>query len=294
MNLKQIRFALAVAQEQNFTRAAKRCHTVQSALSHQIARLEEELGSQLFERTSRQVQLTAAGRAFLAPAEQLLAAHNHLLDTMESLKGEIGGTLTVGTISTLKTIDLVGQLARFNQRYPLVNIRLYVAMSEKLLEDVQQSRTDVAFVGLWPGDRAALNMPYKLLTDEPLVALVSRDHPFAGRERLRLSELAQVPLVDFYQGSGARRQTDKAFLTEGVRRHVSFEIDHIEWLENIVRKSLAAGIVPLSTAEQAKGLVSIPLEGNIRRQVFCVWQHSLSTVAERFMTFSQEEFRAIP
>jgi DNA-binding transcriptional LysR family regulator len=294
MNLKQIRFALAVAQEQNFTRAAKRCHTVQSALSHQIARLEEELGSQLFERTSRQVQLTAAGRAFLAPAEQLLAAHNHLLDTMEALKGEIGGTLTVGTISTLKTIDLVGQLARFNQRYPLVNIRLYVAMSEKLLEDVQQSRTDVAFVGLWPGDRATLSMPYKLLTDEPLVALVSHDHPFAGRERLRLSELAQVPLVDFYQGSGARRQTDKAFLTEGVRRHVSFEIDHIEWLENIVRTSLAAGIVPLSTAEQARGLVSIPLESGIRRQVFCVWQHSLSTVAERFMAFSQEEFRAFP
>lgn len=64
MNLKQIRFALAVAQEQNFTRAAKRCHTVQSALSHQIAKLEEELGSPLFERTSRQVELTAAGRVF--------------------------------------------------------------------------------------------------------------------------------------------------------------------------------------------------------------------------------------
>jgi len=77
MNLKQIRFALAVAQEQNFTRAAKRCHTVQSALSHQIAKLEEELGSQLFERTSRKVELTAAGRAFLVPAEQWLATHNH-------------------------------------------------------------------------------------------------------------------------------------------------------------------------------------------------------------------------
>ncbi len=294
MNLKQIRFALAVAQEKNFTRAAKRCHIVQSALSHQIAKLEEELGSQLFERNSRQVQLTAAGRAFLAPAEQLLAAHNHLLDTMEALKDEIGGTLTVGTISTLKTIDLIGQLARFNQRYPLVNIRLYVGMSEKLLEDVQESRTDVAFVGLWPGDRAALNVPYKLLTDEPLVALVSRDHVFAGRERLRLSELSQVPMVDFYQGSGARRQSDNAFLAEGITRHVSFEIDHIEWLENIVRKSLAAGIVPLSTAELAKGLVSIPLESGIRRQVFCVWQQSLSTVAERFMAFSQEELLAGP
>jgi len=62
-------------------------------------------------------------------------------------------------------------------------------------------------------------------------------------------------------------------------------------LENIVRKSLAAGIVPLSTAEHAKGLVSVPIDSAIRRQVFCVWQHSLSAVAERFMAFSQDEGR---
>src|SRR5471030_1559501 len=153
MNLKQIRFALAVAQEQNFTRAAQRCHTVQSALSHQIAKLEEELGSTLFERTSRQVNLTAAGRAFLAPAEQLLAAHSHLIDTMEALKGEVTGTLTVGIISTLNAIDVIGQMAKFTQRYPLVNIRMYVGMTEKLLEDVQQLRTDVAFVGIWQMNR---------------------------------------------------------------------------------------------------------------------------------------------
>ena len=182
MNLKQIRFALAVAQEQNFTRAALRCHTVQSALSHQIAKLEEELGSALFERTSRQVKLTAAGRAFLAPAEKLLAAQGELLDTMEALKGEVSGTLTVGTISTLNAIDVVGQLARFTQRYPRVNIRLYVGMSEKILEDVQQSRTDVAFVGLWPGDKASIKLPYRQLCDEPLVAVVSPQHAYSALE----------------------------------------------------------------------------------------------------------------
>ncbi|MGY2998427.1 DNA-binding transcriptional LysR family regulator [Ewingella americana] len=115
MNLKQIRFALAVAQEQNFTRAAQRCHTVQSALSHQIAKLEEELGCVLFERTSRQVRLTEAGRAFVGPAEQLLAAQTHLLDTMDALKGEVSGTLTVGIISTLNAIRCywpIGELYR--------------------------------------------------------------------------------------------------------------------------------------------------------------------------------------
>ncbi len=289
MNLKQIRFALAVAQEQNFTRAAQRCHTVQSALSHQIAKLEEELGSTLFERTSRQVNLTAAGRAFLAPAEQLLAAHSHLIDTMEALKGEVTGTLTVGIISTLNAIDVIGQMAKFTQRYPLVNIRMYVGMTEKLLEDVQQLRTDVAFVGIWPGDKATLRLPQRQLADEPLVALVSPSHAYALRPTITLSELAQVPLVDFYAGAGARRQTDNAFGEAGVTRHVSFEIDHIEWLESIVRRSLAAGIVPLSRARHAADLVSIPIENAPRRQVFCVWQPSLSAAAERFLAFAQED-----
>lgn len=289
MNLKQIRFALAVAHEQNFTRAALRCHTVQSALSHQIAKLEEELGSTLFERTSRQVKLTAAGRAFLAPAEKLLAAQAELLDTMEALKGELSGTLTVGTISTLNAIDVVGQLARFTQRYPLVNIRLYVGMSEKILEDVQQSRTDVAFVGLWPGDKSIIKLPHRQLCDEPLVALISQQHAYAKSETVSLSELAQVPLVDFYAGSGARRQTDNAFKEAGVTRHVSFEIDHIEWLENIVRRSLAVGIVPLSRIQPGSDLISIPIDNAPRRQVFCVWQTTLSQAAQRFLAFSEDD-----
>jgi len=289
MNLKQIRFALAVAQEQNFTRAAQRCHTVQSALSHQIAKLEEELGCVLFERTSRQVRLTEAGRAFIGPAKQLLAAQTHLLDTMDALKGEVSGTLTVGIISTLNAIDVIGQLASFTERYPRVNIRMYVAMSEKLLEDVQQLRTDVAFVGLWPGDSAALRLPNRLLADEPLVALLSPTHPYANCPQLTLSELAQVPLVDFYAGAGARRQTDSAFSAAGITRHVSCAIDHIEWLESIVRRSLAAGIVPLSHAQHAKDLISVPIENAPRRQVLCVWQNSLSTAAERFLAFAQEE-----
>ncbi|MGY3161275.1 DNA-binding transcriptional LysR family regulator [Ewingella americana] len=132
-------------------------------------------------------------------------------------------------------------------------------------------------------------LPNRLLADEPLVALLSPTHPYANCPQLTLSELAQVPLVDFYAGAGARRQTDSAFSEAGITRHVSFEIDHIEWLESIVRRSLAAGIVPLSHAQHAKDLISVPIENAPRRQVLCVWQNSLSTAAERFLAFAQEE-----
>ncbi|MEL5409191.1 LysR family transcriptional regulator [Serratia nevei] len=286
MNLKQIRYALAVAEELNFTRAAQRCHTVQSALSHQIAKLEEELGCTLFERTSRRVRLTPAGQAFVAPAQRLLAAQQALVEEVTAADGAVSGTLTIGTISTINVMALTERLDKFHRHYPAVNIRLYVGMSEALLEDVRQQKCDMAFVGIWPGDADLLPMSHRQLADEPLVALVAPQHPLAGRERVNLQALAEVPLVDFYSGTGARRQTDRAFQAAGIRRHVSFEIDHIEWLENLVRRALAAGIVPISTAQRLSALVSIPIEDGPRRQVYCIWPQPMSTIAERFLHFS--------
>ncbi|MFI8416693.1 LysR family transcriptional regulator [Serratia sp. NPDC078593] len=287
MNLKQIRYALAVAEEQSFTRAAQRCHTVQSALSHQIAKLEGELGCVLFERTSRKVALTSAGLAFIKPAQRLLTAKQMLVDEVVAASGTISGTLTIGTISTINAIDLTETLGDFHRHHPAVNIRLYVGMSEQLLEDVRQQNTDVAFVGIWPGDKDMLPISHRQLSDEPLVALVSAQHSLAACQNVTLQALAQVPLVDFYSGTGARRQTDRAFQAAGIKRHVSFEIDHIEWLENLVRCGLAAGIVPVSTAQRLTALVAIPIVESPRRQVYCVWNQPLTKAAERFLQFSE-------
>ncbi|QHB33653.1 LysR family transcriptional regulator [Yersinia canariae] len=286
MNLKQIRYALAVAETQSFTQAAKACHTVQSALSHQIARLEESLGCTLFERTSRRVTLTPAGQAFILPAQRLLAAQQQLRDEVTAASGNVTGTLTIGTISTLNAIDLTETLGEFNRCYPAVNIRLYVGMSETLLEDTRAQKTDVGFVGIWPGDKSLLPLSHYQLMDEPLVALVSPSHELAQQLSVNLQRLASVPLVDFYSGTGARRQTDRAFQAAGIKRHVNFEIDHIEWLENLVRRGLAAGIVPISTAQRLASLVAIPIDDGPRRQVYCVWGAPLSVAAERFLQFS--------
>lgn len=287
MNLKQIRYALAVAEEQSFTRAAQRCHTVQSALSHQVAKLEEELGCTLFERTSRRVELTTAGRAFIQPAQRLLAAKQTLVEEVVAAAGTVSGTLTIGTISTINAIDLTEKLGEFHRHHPAVNIRLYVGISEVLLEDIRQQKTDVAFVGIWPGDKDMLPESHRQLTDEPLVALVAAEHALAGHQRINLQTLSEVPLVDFYSGTGARRQTDRAFQAAGIKRHVSFEIDHIEWLENLVRRDLAAGIVPISTAQRLSSLVAIPIVDGPRRQVYCVWNPPLSKTAERFLQFTE-------
>lgn len=152
MNLKQIRYALAVAEELNFTRAAQRCHTVQSALSHQIAKLEEELGCTLFERTSRRVRLTPAG-GLSWPAQRLLAAQQALVEEVTAADGAVSGTLTIGTISTINVMALTERLDKFHRHYPAVNIRLYVGMSEALLEDVRQQNA------IWRSSASGRAMP---------------------------------------------------------------------------------------------------------------------------------------
>lgn len=150
MNLKQLEFAVALAEEGNFTRAAERCHVVQSALSHQIAHLEQELGVTLFERLPRQVRATAAGEALLVHARQVQASLRHLRADVAAVSGEVRGLLAIGQISSLAGIDLVAMLAAFQQVHPQVEFQLRVDRSEDLIAQVQSRALDVALVGLAP------------------------------------------------------------------------------------------------------------------------------------------------
>jgi DNA-binding transcriptional LysR family regulator len=153
MNLKQLEFAVALAEEGNFTRAAERCHVVQSALSHQIAHLEQELGTTLFERLPRQVRATAAGEALLVHARQVLASLRHLRADVAAVSGEVRGLLAIGQISSLTDIDVVAMLAAFQQAHPQVEFQLRVDKSEDLIAQVQSRALDVALVGLAPRRR---------------------------------------------------------------------------------------------------------------------------------------------
>src|SRR3954471_2101580 len=122
MELQQMRYVVAVAGTSNFTRAAEQCLVVQSALSHQVARLERELGARLFDRTSRRVRLTPAGEAFLPPARQCLDAAERAAAEVAAAVGEVRGRLAVGLIPTVTAADVPAALRDFRQRYPHVRI----------------------------------------------------------------------------------------------------------------------------------------------------------------------------
>lgn len=282
MNLKQLEFAVALAEEGNFTRAAERCHVVQSALSHQIAGLEQELGTPLFERLPRQVRATAAGEAMLVHARQALASLRHLRADVAAVSGEVRGLLAIGQISSLTGIDVVAMLAAFQQAHPQVEFQLRVDKSEDLIAQVQSRDLDVALVGLSPS--AGLDgVCHQMLQEEDLVAVLAPSHRLARRKRLPLTELQDEALVDFPRGTGARRQTDDAFAAAGLPHTVRFEVNLMELVERFVRHGLAVGIVPALIAEGFEGVVRIPLQPTPTRRVHLVWQRLPTPAARAFV-----------
>lgn len=270
MNLKQLEFAIALAEEGNFTRAAQRCNVVQSALSHQIARLEDELGTRLFERRPRQVLVTPAGEALLSQARLAVEATRRIPAEVAAVVGEVRGSLTVGMISSLDLFDIVDLLAAFHARFAQIDIGLRQEHSEILLEAVHKRSIDLAFVGI-PGSTVLAGVEKRLLAEEELVAVLPPGHPLAGRQRLRLEEMQDLPLVDFPAGSSARQQTDEAFAALGLPHRVRFEISHVHLLERFVRGGLAVGLAPASTAATFSGLTRIPVSDAPKRRVFAIW-----------------------
>lgn len=278
MNLRQIEFAVAVAEERSFTRAAQRCCIVQSALSHQVARLEKELGAVLFERNSRHVSLTPSGQAFLRQAYLTLEAARRIPDEVAAVSGEIRGQLALGTISALSNIDIVVLIARFHELYPCVDIRLNQSGSENLMALLDAGRLDLALVGLWPG-QPIKGGNYQYLGEEHLLAILPPGHPMTGCKQLTLEMLATLPLADYPPDSSARCQTDKAFAAVGVSRQVSFEVDHVELIARLVAQGLAAGLVPSSVAATLSGVACVAVQNAPRRVLYAVWPRSPTPAA---------------
>ncbi|WP_098246557.1 LysR family transcriptional regulator [Streptomyces formicae] len=284
MDLQQMRYVVAVAETGGFTRAAERCHVVQSALSHQVARLEKELGARLFERTSRRVRLTAAGEAFLPAARQALEAAERARAEVAAASGQIRGRLTIGAIPTVAAVDLPAVLRDFRARYPHVRISLRAGASERLVEQVRDGALDAAFLGVPPGFRLQ-GVRDRELAHGRHVAVVAPDHPLADREEVDLGTLADELFVDFADGSAARAQSDAAFAAAGLRREVAFEVSGVELMARMVRNGLGIALLPGLFAPELHGLRAVPLTNGPVRVERLIWSRlAPSPAAAAFLT----------
>ncbi|MGY0060503.1 LysR family transcriptional regulator [Streptomyces sp. LZ34] len=270
MELQQMRYVIAVAETNSFTRAAERCLVVQSALSHQIARLERELGARLFERTSRRVRLTPAGAAFLPAARQCLDAAERAAAEVAAAVGEVRGRLAVGLIPTVAAVDIPGALRDFRQQYPHVRIGLRVGASEDLVEQVKEGAIDVAFLGLPTTTRPQGVAAHELARDR-LVAVVAPDHPLADEPAVNLRRLSSEVFVDLPAGTAGRAQSDQAFSAAGLSRDVAFEVTTADFIARLVGQGLAIAMLPSAYVPQLTGVTTIEVTDAPARVEYVIW-----------------------
>lgn len=259
MELRQLEHFVAAAETGHFTRAAGRCHISQSALSTSIRSLERELGSPLFARTTRRVELTEAGRTLLDEARRTLAAATSARNAVLALRELLRGSLSVGGIPTPVSLDQAGLLARFRDRYPAVDICYIRDTSMALIPEVEASRLDVAFVSLpdrLPGQVRAIP-----LSTQPMMLVCRPDHPLASRECVTLEQLADQEFVGAPKGSVSHEAMDQMFARAGRERHVPFEVNDIVALLDFVAHGLGISLVQEQLAASRPDLRAIPLAG---------------------------------
>ncbi|MBY8867909.1 MULTISPECIES: LysR family transcriptional regulator [Streptomyces] len=284
MDLQQMRYAVALAETRNFTRAAERCSVVQSSLSHRIAGLERELGVKLFARSSRRVEPTSAGEAFLAAARECLAAADRAAVDAAEAAGVVRGRLAVGVIVTTAAVDVPELLQRYRARHPDVRVVLRSERSDRLVAAIRDGDLDIAFLGL-PEDEPPSGVRTLVLDRDRHVLVVPAGHRLAGADRVTLREIAGETFVDFVAGTPARAQSDRAFAAAGLARDVAYEAGLIELMTGLIARGLGVALLPSAfvrpLAEAAPELALVPVADGPRRIEYLAWSRFNPSPATR-------------
>ncbi|WP_240323224.1 LysR family transcriptional regulator [Amycolatopsis ruanii] len=267
MELRQLSYFVAVAEELSFTRASQRLRVVQSAVSTAIRALEREVRAGLFDRDSRRVALTAAGAAMLPEARTALAAARAAAQAAAGASGEVRGVVTMGTLLSTGRVNVPRLLGRFSRRHPRAAVRLQYSPSGSAghVRAVLDGRMDLALASL-PG-RAPAGLAHEIVAEEDLSLLAAPDHPMARRSAVTLAELAEESFVDFPAGWGNRTLVDRAFAGAGLSRQVPLEVPDYVTARALICQGLGVGFLPAGAAGEMTGVVEVPLAEPLRWSV---------------------------
>jgi DNA-binding transcriptional LysR family regulator len=293
MDLRQLRYLVALADELNFTRAAEREHIAQPALSQQIRRLEEQLGVTLVERTTRRVSLTEAGELLVVRARRILAELVVAGEEMQAVRGVDVGRVTIGAIHTMGPIDLSLALARFHELHPKVALTVREQASEECAELLRVDELDLAFLSVTERVESHELALHQLLSEE-LVVLLASDHALAARDEVRMSDLTHEEFISFRQGARLRELLFSAGRDAQFEPRVTLESNEAQRIRALVSRGLGVAILPRSEAMSPGAAVVVkPLTGpSLRRDITLAWRagRRLSPAALAFLDLAREMF----
>jgi LysR family transcriptional activator of glutamate synthase operon len=293
MDVRQLRYLVALAEERNFTRAAAREHIAQPALSQQIRRLEEECGLPLVERTTRRLSLTDAGEMLVGRARRIVAELEAAEDELRALRGVEAGHVTVGAMHTMGPIDVSLALAVFHERHPGVELTVREQSSEELAEMVRLDELDLAFLSVTERVESH-GLGLHQLVDEELVAVLPGDHPLAQREAIAMRDLQGERFISYRPGSRLRELLTAAGQQAGFEPQVKLESNESQRIRRLVARGLGVAILPRSDAESpgAETAVLRLREPELSRDITLAWRadRRLSPSAAEFLRLARELF----
>ena len=272
MLLSQVEALIAVAREGQISRAAAALFVTQPALTARIQGLEEDLGTDLFSRSRRGVELTPAGRAFLPYAERAVAALHDGAELLAELARGGAGELRVGAAPAVSTYVLPALLVRYTERHPNVRLVVRTGHSEEIVDLVLRQEIDVGLTRELAPDRRIAS---RSLYDDELVLVARRGHPLAAGGDVDVSRIGDARLILFDRTSSYFDLTNAYFRQAGVAPRGVMELDNIDAAKQMVEQGLGIALLPATAVatELADGrlaAVTIRDAAPLRRRIVAI------------------------
>jgi DNA-binding transcriptional LysR family regulator len=289
MELRHLKYFVAVAEELHFGRAAGRLHIAQPPLSQQIMNLEEELGIKLFDRSKRTIRMTDAGAFFLKEAQQILAHVEQAAETARRVHRGQTGRLIVGFVGSVVHTFLPDGLRSFRERFPDVELVLQELNTAEQIRSLHAKRIDVGF--LYQGARDSL-LASQTLTQASLIAVLPRKHPLSGRKTLKINDLAREPFIANTRSS--EPVVRDAFISlchaAGFSPRIAQEASQVQTVLGLVASGLGTCLLPDYIKNiRRQGVRYIPLAGQVPSlKLAVVWRsENTSPLVRSFISVIQ-------
>jgi DNA-binding transcriptional LysR family regulator len=293
MELRQLRYLIALDEERNFTRAAAREHIAQPALSQQIQRLEEELGLAVAERTKRRVTITAAGELLIARGRRILAELEAAEAELSAMRGVQAGHVIVGAIHTMGPVDISLALAIFHERHPGVELTVREHSSEELAELLRVDELDLAFLSVTERIESH-GLGLHQLVSEEIVVVLPPAHRLAKRRRIRMAELADEEFISYREGARLRELLITASEHAGFEPNVKLESNESARIRRLVSRGMGVAILPRTDAVVSGAEVSVSklAEPALVRDITLAWREGRRQppAAAEFIELARELF----
>lgn len=290
MDINQLEVVVAVAQEKSFSRAAETLHRTQPAVSQAIRRLEAELGEPLFDRSSKDGTLTAAGRVLFDFAQQMVNLRHHAHTALKELKDLHRGKLTLSA-NEYTVMYLLPLIPVFRARHPHIKIEVKRSLASRIASEVLGRETEIGVVSFKPNDPTVAAVP--VLMDE-LALIVPPNHPLAGKTIVSVRELGAESFIAHNVPSPYRERVIRTFEKYKTPLNISMELPTLEAIKRFVERGMGVALVPRLTAqaEIARGQVAALTvrEMKLERRLHLVYRKgaTLSHAARAFLRVARE------